>query len=81
MESLLSELFFLPYQKAMNADPGVHSHLNLSGYLTPVPTSLTLPTIQETQGSTPPDQESPLAASEKNASPSPNATEHEQTGS
>ncbi|XP_071516142.1 monocarboxylate transporter 14-like isoform X2 [Panulirus ornatus] len=67
-------------KKAVNADPGVHSHLNLSGYLTPVPTSLTLPTIQETQGSTPPDQESPLAASEKNTSPSPNAADHEHTG-
>ena len=44
----------------MNPDPGVHSHLNLSGYLTPVATNLALPTIQETQGSTPPDKESPL---------------------
>uniref|UniRef100_A0A0N7ZCA7 Major facilitator superfamily (MFS) profile domain-containing protein n=1 Tax=Scylla olivacea TaxID=85551 RepID=A0A0N7ZCA7_SCYOL len=49
-------------RKGMNPDPGVHSHLNLSGYLTPVSTNLALPTIQETQGSTPPDKESPLAA-------------------
>lgn len=33
--------------KVLNPDPGVHSHLNLSGYLTPVGTSLALPTIQE----------------------------------
>ncbi|XP_069947319.1 monocarboxylate transporter 14-like isoform X2 [Cherax quadricarinatus] len=65
-------------KRAMNADPGVHSHLNLSGYLTPVPTSLALPTIQETQGSTPPDQDSPLAASEKESTPaSPTAANHE----
>lgn len=52
------------HKKAMNPDPGVHSHLNLSGYLTPAPTTLALPTIQETQGSTPPDRESPLAGAE-----------------
>ncbi|KAK7079334.1 hypothetical protein SK128_021138 [Halocaridina rubra] len=49
----------------INADPGVHSHLNLSGYLTPAATALALPTIQETQGNTPPEKESPVAASEK----------------
>ncbi|XP_064118472.1 uncharacterized protein LOC135223692 isoform X4 [Macrobrachium nipponense] len=50
-------------RRPRNADPGVHSQLNLSGYLTPVGTALALPTIQETQGSTPPEQESPIAAS------------------
>ncbi|XP_068248337.1 uncharacterized protein [Palaemon carinicauda] len=50
-------------RRPRNADPGVHSQLNLSGYLTPVGTALVLPTIQETQGSTPPEQESPIAAS------------------
>ncbi|XP_042218311.1 monocarboxylate transporter 14-like isoform X2 [Homarus americanus] len=65
-------------KRAMNADPGVHSHLNLSGYLTPVSTNLVLPTIQETQGNTPPDQESPLAASEKEIDPSsPNTADLE----
>ncbi|XP_045593400.1 monocarboxylate transporter 14 isoform X2 [Procambarus clarkii] len=70
-------------RRAMNPDPGVHSHLNLSGYLTPVPTSLALPTIQETQGNTPPDQDSPLAASEKEntpTSPNPANLEHPEGG-
>ncbi|KAK4293958.1 hypothetical protein Pmani_033383 [Petrolisthes manimaculis] len=49
-------------KRGVNADPGVHSHLNLSGYLTPTATTLALPTIQETQGSTPPDQDSPISA-------------------
>lgn len=48
-------------KKPYNPDPGVHSHLNLSGYLTPAATSLALPTIEENQGNTPPDQESPIA--------------------
>ncbi|KAL7644471.1 UNVERIFIED_CONTAM: hypothetical protein RMT77_005303 [Armadillidium vulgare] len=34
-------------KRVVNYDPGVHSHLNLSGYLTPAGTSLALPTIQE----------------------------------
>lgn len=58
----------------MNPDPGVHSHLNLSGYLTPVPTSLALPTIQETQGNTPPDKESPLAATDTPTTTAPENT-------
>ncbi|XP_050701205.1 uncharacterized protein LOC126987842 isoform X1 [Eriocheir sinensis] len=62
-------------KKGMNPDPGVHSHLNLSGYLTPVPTSLTLPTIQETQGNTPPDKESPLAAADTPSTPAPENTQ------
>lgn len=62
-----------------NADPGVHSHLNLSGYLTPVGTTLALPTIQETQGNTPPDQEAPIAATDaEEVSPTtPPATEQD----
>lgn len=31
----------------LNYDPGVHSHLNLSEYLTPTGTAIALPTIQE----------------------------------
>ncbi|XP_037780744.1 uncharacterized protein LOC119577127 isoform X2 [Penaeus monodon] len=64
-----------------NADPGVHSHLNLSGYLTPVGTTLALPTIQETQGNTPPDQEAPIAVTDaEEVSPTtPPATEQDTT--
>lgn len=61
-------------RNADNADPGVHSHLNLSGYLTPVGTALVLPTIQETQGSTPPEQESPIAATQAQEASPTNAT-------
>ncbi|XP_063608222.1 uncharacterized protein LOC134782611 [Penaeus indicus] len=64
-----------------NADPGVHSHLNLSGYLTPVGTTLALPTIQETQGNTPPDQEAPIAVTDaEEVSPTtPPAAEQDTT--
>lgn len=40
------------FQRVLNPDPGVHSSLNLSGYLTPVGTSLALPTIQESDRTT-----------------------------